>query len=140
LSRGVADKEAAGLNMGDDRAMIKMQRYEIAGPPIKVAASDMTTNTANPTPWYTSLADARAAGTFLPAYSYDSGAASPFSIVALRRSTDNKASWTNSNATTAVINAYDTTANAERTAHGVQVRSEEHTSELQSLTNIVCRL
>lgn len=121
LSLGLTHKDTARLNIGDDRAMIKMQRYEIAGPPIKVAASDMTTNTANPTPWYTSLADARAAGTFLPAYSYDSGAASPFSIVALRRSTDNKASWTNSNATTAVINAYDTTANAERTAHGVQV-------------------
>jgi hypothetical protein len=50
LSLGVTHKNPSGLNIGDSRAILKMQRYEIVGPPIKVAATDIqNTNTpANP--------------------------------------------------------------------------------------------
>src|SRR4029078_2228864 len=44
LSLGVTYKNtntaAGGLNIGDDRAIFNMQRYEMIGPPLRVAPSD----------------------------------------------------------------------------------------------------
>lgn len=59
LSLGVTHKDPNGLNIGDDRAIIKLQRYEIPGPPIKVAAAELATATFNPGPVYTSARDPR---------------------------------------------------------------------------------
>lgn len=62
LSLGLTHKDPAGLNIGDDRAIVKIQRYEIPGPPIKVAAAELTTNTFNPGAVFTASADPRDAG------------------------------------------------------------------------------
>lgn len=62
LSLGVTHRDPGGLNIGDDRATLKIQRYEIPGPPIKVAASELTTSTFNPGPAFTSAADPRDVG------------------------------------------------------------------------------
>lgn len=61
LRLGVTHKDAAGLNIGDDRAVIKLQRYEIPGPPIKITPGEVTTTSpaASPTPQYTTGIDPR---------------------------------------------------------------------------------
>jgi hypothetical protein len=74
LSLGLTHKDPAGLNLGDDRAVIKMQRYEITGPPIKVAAADLVTSTSNPTPAYTSAMDPRPPSASRTVYTYNSTA------------------------------------------------------------------
>ena len=71
LSLGLTHKDPAGLNLGDDRAIIKMQRYEIPGPPIKVGAADLVTNTVNPTPAFTSALDPRTPSVSRTAYTYN---------------------------------------------------------------------
>lgn len=87
LSLGLTDESipagAAGqfsfATAKQDRAIIKMQRYLIAGPPIKVAPADI--NNTNVTPWATKLNDART-GTVKPAYSYiPVSATSGFNVV-----------------------------------------------------------
>ncbi|HKP88055.1 MAG TPA: hypothetical protein VJZ26_18265 [Blastocatellia bacterium] len=77
LSLGLTHKDPAGLNLGDDRAIIKVQRYEVPGPPIKVAASEVTTGSpsATPTPAFTSGFDPRDTGpnpTARNVYAYNS--------------------------------------------------------------------
>jgi hypothetical protein len=80
LSLGLTHKDVGGLNIGDDRAIIKMQRYEIPGPPIKVTASEVTTTSpaASPTPQYTTGSDPRDGAT-RNVYTYNS--ASGYSYV-----------------------------------------------------------
>lgn len=74
LSLGLTHKDPAGLNTGDDRAIIKMQRYEIPGPPIKVGAADLVTSTSNPAPAFTSALDPRAPSVNRTVYTYNAGA------------------------------------------------------------------
>ena len=80
LSLGMTHKDAAGLNIGDDRAIVKIQRYEILGPPIKVAASEVTTTTpaASPAAAFTSGTDPRDS-TLKTVYTYNT--ASGYSYV-----------------------------------------------------------
>jgi hypothetical protein len=71
LSLGVTEKNPSGLNIGDDRAIIKMQRYEVLGPPLKVAANIVNGGSSTTaTPAYTSKADPREAAGTRPLYSY----------------------------------------------------------------------
>ena len=67
LSMGMTYKNAAGLNIGDDRSVLNMQRYEMAGPPLKVAP-DHVQDSNNATPKYTSLLDPRPARIVAPVY------------------------------------------------------------------------
>jgi hypothetical protein len=67
LSLGVTHKDPNGLNIGDDRAIFKMQRYEIMGPPIKVAAANINTTTVAPV--FTTMLDTRSSSQ-RPVYSY----------------------------------------------------------------------
>jgi hypothetical protein len=67
LSLGVTHRDPNGFNIGDDRAIFKMQRYEILGPPLKVASAEINTTTT--TPLYTSQNDARN-GSARTVYSY----------------------------------------------------------------------
>jgi hypothetical protein len=67
LSLGLTHKNAAGLNIGDDRAILKMQRYEMVGPPLKVAANNVQ-NTVNAAT-FTQKLDPRD-GSQRPLYSY----------------------------------------------------------------------
>ena len=60
-------RDAANNPIGDTRAIFKMQRYEIVGPPIKVAAAEV--NTVNVTPVYTTMLDTRVPGQ-RPVYAY----------------------------------------------------------------------
>jgi len=82
LSMGVTYKNtntaAGGLNLGDDRSVINIQRYEMIGPPLKVAPANIqNSNIAQTDATYTSLQDNRpmtlpsvgVAGP-LPVYSY----------------------------------------------------------------------
>jgi hypothetical protein len=69
LSLGVTHKDPNGLNIGDARAIIKLQRYEMLGPPIKVAAANLNNTTA--TAVFTSKTDSRDASS-RPVYSYNS--------------------------------------------------------------------
>jgi hypothetical protein len=48
LSLGLTHKDPSGLNLGDDRAILKMQRYEVLGPPVKVSAAEINTTTNTP--------------------------------------------------------------------------------------------
>ena len=68
LSVGLTYKNPGGLNIGDDRAIINMQRYEMLGPPIKVAPNHVQ-DSDNTTPVYTQKADPRDAS-LRPVYSY----------------------------------------------------------------------
>jgi hypothetical protein len=112
LSLGMTHKDPSGLNIGDDRAVLKLQRYEVLGPPIRVAAAEV--NTTSTTPTFTSPTDPRS-GSSLPVYSYNSSAGTPYSFVALRRSTDSGSNWTLNNWTAANSAASD----AERSAQAV---------------------
>ncbi len=44
LSLGMTHKDPGGLNIGDDRAIVKIQRYEMVGPPLKVATANVQSN------------------------------------------------------------------------------------------------
>jgi hypothetical protein len=57
------------IGIGDDRAIFKMQRYEILGPPLKVAPGEI--NTTSTTAAFTSLLDSREGSGTRPIYSYD---------------------------------------------------------------------
>ena len=46
---GLTRKDPTGLNIGDDRSVLNFQRYEIKGPPIKVADVNATSNTPTST-------------------------------------------------------------------------------------------
>lgn len=72
LSLGLTHKDINGLNIGDSRAIFKMQRYEMLGPPIKVPAGNVNggSNTST-TAAYTNQADARDASS-RPLYTYAS--------------------------------------------------------------------
>ncbi|HEV8487620.1 MAG TPA: pilus assembly PilX N-terminal domain-containing protein [Blastocatellia bacterium] len=70
LSLGMTYKNPAGLNLGDDRAILNMQRYEMLGPPLKVLPGNVqNTNQAQADAQFTQLPDARTVGN-LPVYSY----------------------------------------------------------------------
>ncbi|MEW6129471.1 MAG: hypothetical protein AB1757_20690 [Acidobacteriota bacterium] len=72
LSLGITHKNPSGLNIGDARAIFKLQRYEITGPPIKVPAGNINggSNTST-TAAYTNLSDPRDFSS-RPAYTYSS--------------------------------------------------------------------
>jgi hypothetical protein len=67
LALGVTQKNPGAFNIGDDRAVIELQRYEISGPPVKVA----DVNAAGNLPTATSGPDA-SCGCNRLYYSYDS--------------------------------------------------------------------
>jgi hypothetical protein len=115
LSLGMTQKDPNGLNVGDDRAVLKLQRYEVLGPPLRVAAGEVNTTTTTPT--FTSSTDPRSGNPSLPVYSYNGSAGTPYSFVALRRSTNSGSNWTVNNWTAANSSASD----AERSAHKVVV-------------------
>jgi hypothetical protein len=72
LSLGLTHKNAAGLNIGDDRAILKMQRYEMIGPPLKVPAANVNgSNNTNNTAAFTNLTDTRDSSS-RPVYTYAS--------------------------------------------------------------------
>lgn len=75
LSLGMTEDEAVGTNnvvLGDDRAIIKIQRFAIVGPPLKVANNAYFTSDAeNNTPAYTFMIDGRSATNTRNVYTYD---------------------------------------------------------------------
>lgn len=73
LSLGMTHRDANGLNIGDSRAIFKIQRYEMLGPPIKVPAGNINggSNTNN-TAAFTNLTDPRDSSS-RPIYSYNTG-------------------------------------------------------------------
>jgi hypothetical protein len=86
LSLGVTDvtkilrnPQSTSNGIGDSRAIFKMQRYEIAGPPLKVPTANINgTNNTNTTAAYTAYLDPREASGTRPVYTYDSSNAVNF--------------------------------------------------------------
>ena len=75
LSLGMTYKNtntaAGGLNLGDDRSIFNIQRYEMIGPPIKVAAANIqNSNMAQADAQPTNLPDGRTGAGNLPVYTY----------------------------------------------------------------------
>jgi hypothetical protein len=72
LSLGVTHKDSNGFNIGDSRAIFKLQRYEIVGPPLKVPAGNINggSNTST-TAAYTNVTDPRDFSS-RPVYTYSS--------------------------------------------------------------------
>jgi hypothetical protein len=101
LSLGVTHKEpnsTGGLNLGDSRAIFKMQRYEILGPPIKVPAANINgTNNTNTTAAYTNLTDPRDASS-RPLYTYLSSSNLNFVATSQLDKTPNPDVWRVTNA------------------------------------------
>jgi hypothetical protein len=108
LSLGMTQKDPNGLNIGDDRAILKLQRFEVLGPPLRVASGEV--NTTSTTPVYTTQTDPRSGvPSALNVYSYNS-TGTPFSYVATSKSdtSTSPAKWKAQNVAQAA---------AEATAH-----------------------
>ncbi|HEV8485038.1 MAG TPA: hypothetical protein VGV87_15960 [Blastocatellia bacterium] len=96
LSLGLTHKDAGGLNIGDDRAILKMQRYEMIGPPLKVAATSIQatqTNATTPAALFTLLVDARTGVGAVPVCNYRSAATPNFNYVATSRRDATTQKW-----------------------------------------------
>jgi len=113
LSMGMTQKDPAGLNIGDANAVLKMQRYEMVGPPIRVAAAEI--NTATTAAVFTSVADPRSGAGTLPVYSYNLASTLNFVATSKRDTSTSPARWKGQNAALAASegtahNATDATA------------------------------
>lgn len=114
LSLGMTQKDPNGLNIGDDRAILKLQRYEVLGPPIRVAAGEV--NTTSTTPVYTQQPDPRSGAGTINVYSYNSSGTTFSYVATSRRDTSTSpAKWKAQNAAQAAAegtahNATDSTA------------------------------
>jgi len=88
LMLGFTEKTTVGTTVGDDRAVFKLQRYAIPGPPIKVVPSKVNNSelpTAGPA-IFTSLNDPRnGASTNVYSYNWTGNAATSYSYVATSR-------------------------------------------------------
>ena len=106
---------STGNGIGDSRAIFKMQRYEIVGPPLKVPAANVNgTNNTLTTAAFTTLTDPRTSIGNRPVYTYAGGA--NFVATASLYTTSNPDVWNHSSLLTNTNVAIST---SEGTAQGI---------------------
>ena len=97
LSMGFTETAGALGLANDSRAVIKLQRYVIPGPPVKVATGDLGTTSLTPTAVFSSINDPRD-NVSRPVYTYVSSAGSFVGVSKFNTSTS---TWALTNATAA---------------------------------------